>query len=441
MSAISTRLDIPFQRDALGSLCPNVRIDRKRKEPGPGEMSVENAVLKRLALAAATSVVSSESESSLEGVDEFTDEEWTEEQVHEASLDSEGNCYPSEIERDDGTVFIFNGELGQGSVGRVVKTERLVKGEFQNICAMKLIYDDRDKGYAKNEMRVYSFLKSKNIPHTPRILSADKINYECAICDVKRTLFALQMPLYKGSLDDLYLDKGIQMPLEKAELMFRQLVEVMQHLEKHQFLHRDIKPGNIMEAEGPSYILADWDCGSKVGAKQTKLSGTTTYISPDALLIKKYGITADSWSAFTTFFHVLTQNYLFYVHGVGLDEEDDEHIVMRLIEEEIGSNPPESWFDPAVARRKTHEDEEPLYTEKAPRKLTRDASDEHLAWRNAYPLDKGFDWASRLKTALVKQQMPAGKIEQITDLGKHLMQYVRPKPSQYIYHPYFVEKV
>ena len=95
----------------------------------------------------------------------------------------------------------------------------------------------------------------------------------------------------------------------EAEIILRQLSEVIHYLHSHHVLHRDIKPTNIFIVRESPLQLALADFGTaRLGAYQTMLTGsigTVAYSSPEAVT----GIqseAADYWSLGTVLLEALT---------------------------------------------------------------------------------------------------------------------------------------
>jgi serine/threonine-protein kinase len=94
------------------------------------------------------------------------------------------------------------------------------------------------------------------------------------------------MPFVAGeSLRDRLSREG-QLPLRDALEIACQVAGALEHAHRHGFLHRDIKPGNILLEEGHA-VLADFGIARAIGASDQGLTatgmslGTPAYMSPE----------------------------------------------------------------------------------------------------------------------------------------------------------------
>lgn len=105
---------------------------------------------------------------------------------------------------------------------------------------------------------------------------------------------------------------------EEAILIIRQVAKALQHAHDRGFIHRDVKPKNIMIAKNGNVKLADLGLARALDDRQTaeaeagRAYGTPYYISPEQIRGKK-NITpaADIYGLGATLYHMVTGNVPF----------------------------------------------------------------------------------------------------------------------------------
>ena len=107
---------------------------------------------------------------------------------------------------------------------------------------------------------------------------------------------SIVMPLCDGTLQDILMDKYCKMgELEFAAIMKEVLlgVEIM-HSKK--YLHRDIKPNNILMTKGGLLKLADFGFTTDTKKFHKSLVGTKIYMAPEVAAKKNHTYACDIWS-------------------------------------------------------------------------------------------------------------------------------------------------
>jgi len=103
-----------------------------------------------------------------------------------------------------------------------------------------------------------------------------------------------------GDFFDL-ISENIKFDEEDASLYMRDLCSGLDYLHQRKIVHRDIKPENLMVCESPdgSHILklADFGLAMNVTEPIFTICGTPTYVAPEILTEKGYGLEVDVWAA------------------------------------------------------------------------------------------------------------------------------------------------
>ena len=89
--------------------------------------------------------------------------------------------------------------------------------------------------------------------------------------------------VHGSSLEDLLQEKG-RMGADEAALIGREVCRALAAVHRAGLLHRDIKTGNVMRAEGGRIVLMDFGAGTITEAEASaRLVGTPFYLAPEVL--------------------------------------------------------------------------------------------------------------------------------------------------------------
>ena len=79
--------------------------------------------------------------------------------------------------------------------------------------------------------------------------------------------------------------------------IFHQIAKGLYKMHKHEYIHRDIKPDNVL-VKGGVYKIADFGFGVRLRDKEEmqEACGTPLYMAPQLVFKEKYTDKCDIWS-------------------------------------------------------------------------------------------------------------------------------------------------
>lgn len=236
--------------------------------------------------------------------------------------------------------------LGKGTYGCVSLIKNIETSQYfalKSISKYKII---RNKSIIDLIRTEKDCLSRFNSPFILKSIATMKDNY----------FLHFLLEYVKGiSLDKLVKSEGLIGRFNETLFIFCNILIILEHLNRSNVLHRDIKPGNlILTTEGYIKVI-DFGLSKILNTGFTyTIIGTPYFISPEVLKGNGYGSSCDYWSAGITLYKMYYGKYPFGEEGVStLDvyksilndnlsfpiinshmnshESNDNHIKLKLI--------------------------------------------------------------------------------------------------------------
>lgn len=187
-----------------------------------------------------------------------------------------------ELNGDD---FDKLGELGAGNGGVVTKVLHKPSGL---IMARKLIHLEVKPAIRNQIIRELKILHECNSPHIVGFYGAFYSDGEISIC----------MEYMDGGSLDLILKKAGRIPEPILGKISIAVLKGLTYLrEKHQIMHRDVKPSNILVNSRGEIKICDFGVsGQLIDSMANSFVGTRSYMSPERLQGTHYSVQSDIWS-------------------------------------------------------------------------------------------------------------------------------------------------
>uniref|UniRef100_A0A2K6FT61 non-specific serine/threonine protein kinase n=2 Tax=Propithecus coquereli TaxID=379532 RepID=A0A2K6FT61_PROCO len=157
--------------------------------------------------------------------------------------------------------------------------------------AMKIIDKARLKG--KEDMVDSEILIIRSLSH-PNIVKLHEV-YE-----TETETYLILEYVSGGDLFDAIIE-SVKFPEPDAALMIMDLCKALVHMHDKSIVHRDLKPENLLvqrnEDKSTTLKLADFGLAKHVVRPIFTVCGTPTYVAPEILSEKGYGLEVDMWAA------------------------------------------------------------------------------------------------------------------------------------------------
>jgi len=194
------------------------------------------------------------------------------------------------LQEDLGSDFILERELGRGGMAVVYLGRDTHLGRK---VAVKVLPPELTFGSGamverfKREAKVAATLDHPNVIPVHRVSTSGK-------------LFWYVMKFLEGDSLDHILHREGQLPVDRAADILHQTAAALQYAHKHQVVHRDVKPANVVIDSDGRVTVTDFGIAKALDANTLTASGsmigTPYYMSPEQCTGKRVGPAADQYS-------------------------------------------------------------------------------------------------------------------------------------------------
>lgn len=158
------------------------------------------------------------------------------------------------------------GKLGQGTYGTVYDCKNKATGQF--VAIKKIRVDD---GSIQNILReIVAYVYSRQSKHVGKLLEYELLNDR----------IYLVMQKYSLDLDVFCKDTKQFISIDQKIQLFKDVEAGIKEIHRHGFIHRDLKPKNIMVENGRAFIV-DLGMAKLTNLKHTHEIVTITYRAPE----------------------------------------------------------------------------------------------------------------------------------------------------------------
>ncbi|KAM8758211.1 serine/threonine-protein kinase DCLK3 [Rhynchonycteris naso] len=178
--------------------------------------------------------------------------------------------------------------IGDGNFAVVKECRHRETGQA---FAMKIIDKSKLKGkedMVDSEIFIIQSLSHSNIVKLHEVYETDA------------EIYLIMEYVQGGDLFDAIIE-NVKFPEHTAARMFTDLCKALVHMHDKNIVHRDLKPENLLvqrnEDKSTTLKLADFGLAKHVVRPVFTVCGTPTYVAPEILSEKGYGLEADMWAA------------------------------------------------------------------------------------------------------------------------------------------------
>ncbi|KAK5972188.1 3-phosphoinositide-dependent protein kinase 1 [Trichostrongylus colubriformis] len=239
-------------------------------------------------------------------------------------------------------------EIGEGSFSVVYSATEKGDGHRDvaiKMCFKKQILKEKRVASVHREKRVLARLSSTEHQH-PFV-----VTLYATFQDRDNLYFVLSYAKH-GDLFRIMLKKPEKLfSLEESRFYAAEVLSALQHIHSLSYVHRDVKPENILVGASGHIMLSDFgsvkdlsedlsipvenDSGDNVGRRIRRSSfvGTAQYVSPEVLEGEPVSPATDLWSFGVVVYQFLTGKHAFH--------DESEYLIYKRIQKLLYSYPPD----------------------------------------------------------------------------------------------------
>lgn len=231
-------------------------------------------------------------------------------------------------------------KLGEGTFGEVHKAKHRATGSV--VALKKILLHDEKEGFpvtALREIKILKDLDNKNI--IPLVDMSIERGSNSGGGSRPRSSVYMVTPYMDHDLSGLLQNTNVKLTLPHIKCYMKQLLEGMDYLHQHNYLHRDIKTANILIDNRGTVKLADFGLARKYeGDKPTRqgagpaahaytsLVVTRWYRPPELVLGEsKYSTAVDMWGIGCVFGEMFKRSPILQ----GKSDIDQGHRIFKLL--------------------------------------------------------------------------------------------------------------
>jgi serine/threonine protein kinase len=204
-----------------------------------------------------------------------------------------------------GDRFRINGVLGTGGMSVVYEATQIVVDRTVAIKTLHIRLHAMEGATVRFQREIKSLCKLSH----PNIVTV----YDCLFSESGQPFVI--MDLLKGhSLEEIIKAEGAMAPA-RAQKIFLQICNALEHAHRNNIIHRDLKPANVMLLEDSDDFVKVVDFGlAKIGEEEVKLTrsgevwGSPLYMSPEQCRAKGCDARSDIYSLGVLMYETLSGN-------------------------------------------------------------------------------------------------------------------------------------